>query len=168
MKRMLHRVVSTLNCEIVTADPNADVRDVSRPVAFEDDRNDLNKQISSKSSPSEISKESDSTNSRVELLMKLAQYTRDLCSNEFNISNITSHNNGDYIIPTYYMNEKNTKGKLFDIDFYWTILDSIRNLRELTPHQLELLKTLSHEKLIEIIHEYDHILKTFIPSLIME
>ena len=131
MKRMIHRVVTSLNYDIVDerklVSENRDISMIQK-----------SSKKSSKSSPSEISEVSNATNSQVYLLMKLAQSIRDLSLNMGTdiIPEISSHNNGDHIIPTYYMNEKNTKGKLLDIDFGWTIIDSIRNLRALTPYQL--------------------------------
>lgn len=126
----------------------------------------------SDSSKSSKSKESDDTNCRVCLLLNMAKSSLDLPLDTGITTEFISCNEikiiEDYIIPPYYMNEQNTKGKLLDIDFGWTILDSIRNLRALTLYQREFLKTLSHEKLLEIIHEYDNIMKTYIPSLIME
>ena len=74
----------------------------------------------------------------------------------------------NYIIPPYYFNEEKMKGKLLDIDFGFTIIDSIRNLRTLTLYQLEYLQSLSNEKLIEIIHEYDHVMKTYVQSLLQD
>ena len=137
----------------------------------------LPEQESSKLSSLNISQKTDSTSSRVVLLMKIAQSARDLSLNDVSLSTnvdvrdrmeVSRPVNSDYIIPQYYMNETNTKGKLLDIDFGWTILDSIRNLRPLTSYQCEFLKTLSDEKLIEIIHEYDHVMQSYIPSMVIE
>jgi hypothetical protein len=84
---------------------------------------------------------------------------------EYEHNGITNNN---YIIPPYYFNEEHRKGKLLDIDFGWTIIDSVRNLRPLTSYQLEFLQSLSSEKLIEIIHEYNRIMQTYVQSLILD
>ena len=172
IKRMYHRVISSNTLYIENPD-DEDAKYINDEIKMDLDIDNISMKnesniISSNISSLRISKETDTTNSRVGLLMNLAQSTRDLSLNTDILPEITSHNNGDHIIPPYYMNEKNMKGKLLDIDFGWTIIDSIRNLRPLTTHQLEFLKTLSDEKLLEIIHEYDHIMRTYIPSLILD
>lgn len=193
MKRMYHRVISSntlcmeehdngtkgIKDEIKLALETANLEtDNSISMILESNK------VSSKITSSNISQKTDTTNSRVFLLMKLAISARDLSLNASTSShpksqcdfiesnmNITSKftiHNEDYIIPPYYMNENNTKGKLLDIDFGSTIFDSIKNLRALNSYQLEFLKTLSHEKLIEIIREYDHVMRTYIPSMVIE
>ena len=175
IKRMVHRVLSsdTLFKEKVGVDH-------TQKNKFESEEHIsiiLSAQESSKLSSLNISQKTDTTSSRVVLLMKIAQSVRDLSLNDVSLSTnvdvrdrmeVSRPVNSDYIIPKYYINEQNTKGKLLDIDFDSTIIDSIRNLRALNPYQCEFLKTLSHEKLLEIIHEYDNIMRTYIPYMLQE
>ena len=92
MKRMIHRVVTSLNYDIVDerklVSENRDISMIQK-----------SSKKSSKSSPSEISEVSNATNSQVYLLMKLAQSIRDLSLNMGTdiIPEISSHNNGDHI-----------------------------------------------------------------------
>ena len=108
-----------------------------------------------------------STDVRVSKLLEIAQSIRNI-DLSFDEPDEVRPSSNNYIIPPYYFNEEKMKGKLLDIDFGFTIIDSIRNLRTLTSHQLEYLQSLSNEKLIEIIHEYDHVMKTYVQSLIQD
>ena len=149
---MYHRVVHpedshTINSTPASVDPVSDMSE------------------SPEMSPSYTS--SHKTDARVAKLLEIAQSIRniDISFDEPDESMPSSNN---YIIPPYYFNEEKMKGKLLDIDFGFTIIDSIRNLRILNLHQLEYLQSLSNEKLIEIIHEYDHVMKTYVQSLLQD
>ena len=74
----------------------------------------------------------------------------------------------DRIIPDYYINHTGIKTGALTFDFYDTILDSIRNLRTLNRHQKQYLKTISIDKLIQIIHTYDDIFDTYLKWLICD
>lgn len=72
--------------------------------------------------------------------------------------------NSEKIIPDYYLTNKCSPKKIFDIDFYSTIEDSIKNLRQLTFSQKEYLKN-NPEKQLEIILLYDIVMKTLIENM---
>ena len=73
---------------------------------------------------------------------------------DINIPNEYGLLNSEKIIPEYYLSRLEV-GKIFEIDFTFTIIDSIRNIRILTYYQKEHLKTLEKNELYEIILEYD-------------
>jgi hypothetical protein len=73
-------------------------------------------------------------------------------------------NNSENIIPNYYLTNKCSYKKLFVIDYYTTIEDSIKNLRPLTFSQKEYLRN-NPEKQLEIILLYDKVLKTLIEQI---
>ncbi len=63
--------------------------------------------------------------------------------------------NSEKIIPEYYLSNS-ASGKIIEIDFTNTIIDSIKNIRRLTYYQKEHLKSLKKNELYEIIIEYDN------------
>lgn len=73
-------------------------------------------------------------------------------------------NNSDIIIPDYYFTGKYYEGKLIHIDYFSTIVDSIKNLRELSESQITYLLK-NPKKQIDIIRLYDIVLKKFINDL---
>ncbi len=73
--------------------------------------------------------------------------------------------NSERIFGQYYLTGKNLNGKIVNIDFFFTILDNIRNIRPLNIYQLEYIKTISSEKLIIIINEYNKSMNIFLESL---
>jgi hypothetical protein len=118
---------------------------------------------------SDPSHKTNTTDVRVAKLMEIATSNSNIdISFDKPLLDESRSSSNNYIIPPYYFNEEKMKGKLLDIDFGWTIIDSIRNLRTLTPHQLEYLQSLPSEKLIEIIHEYDHVMQTYVQSLLQD
>jgi hypothetical protein len=72
----------------------------------------------------------------------------------------------DRIIPEYYINHTGIKTGALTFDYYETILDSIRNLRTLNRHQIQFLKTISNDQLIQIVHTYNDMFDTYVKFLI--
>jgi hypothetical protein len=72
--------------------------------------------------------------------------------------------NSENIIPNYYLTNKCSPKEIFVIDYYSTIEDSIKNLRQLTFSQKEYLKN-NIEKQLEIILLYDKVLETLIEQI---
>lgn len=66
----------------------------------------------------------------------------------------------DPIIPSYYLTDLRP-GQILQIDYYSTIQDSIRNLRKLTPYQLEYLKGATDAEKYELICLYDSVFYTY-------
>lgn len=62
--------------------------------------------------------------------------------------------NSDPIFNSYYLTGKNLYGKIFYIDFFETIKDDIKNLRNLSIFQKKYLETLDHKKMQELISIY--------------
>ena len=74
----------------------------------------------------------------------------------------------DRIIPAYYINEHGIKGGALQFSFYDSILDSIRNLRVLTPYQRTYLTQCSKEECLEMIREYNQVIQSFIDNQLLE
>jgi len=74
----------------------------------------------------------------------------------------------DRIIPAYYINEHGIKGGAFQFSFYDSILDSIRNLRALTPYQHTYLEQCSKEECLEMIREYNQVIQSFIANHLLD
>jgi len=74
----------------------------------------------------------------------------------------------DRIIPAYYINEYGIKGGALQFSFYDSILDSIRNLRVLTPYQCTYLEQCSKEECLEMIREYNQVIQSFIDNQLLE
>ena len=74
----------------------------------------------------------------------------------------------DRIIPEYYINHTGIKTGALTFDYYETILDSIRNLRTLNRHQMQFLKTISNDQLIQIVHTYNEMFDTYVKWLICD
>jgi len=74
----------------------------------------------------------------------------------------------DRIIPAYYINEHGIKGGAFLFSFYDSILDSIRNMRVLTPYQRTYLTQCSKEECLEMIREYNQVIQSFIANHLLE
>jgi len=66
--------------------------------------------------------------------------------------------NSDQIIPNYYFKEKDLEGQVLEHDFYFSILDSIRNMRVLSKYQIEYIKELKKEDYCELLNEYNKIM----------
>lgn len=58
--------------------------------------------------------------------------------------------NSPIIIPRYYQKKEE---KLLTVDYYFMILDDIRNLRKLNKHQLQFINALENDKKQKIILE---------------
>jgi hypothetical protein len=72
----------------------------------------------------------------------------------------------DNVIPKYYLTNVK-EGKLLFIDFFFTIKDSILNLRRLTLYQLEYMKNrASDEEKYEIICLYDKICNNYYDTML--
>jgi len=74
----------------------------------------------------------------------------------------------DRIIPAYYINEHGIKGGALQFSFYDSILDSIRNMRALTPYQYTYLTQCSKEECLEMIREYNQVIQSFIDNQLLE
>ena len=72
--------------------------------------------------------------------------------------------NSDRIFNSYYLINKNLKGKIFEIDFLYTILDDIRNYRKLSKYQLSYIKDIDSETKSMIINEFNEALDVIINS----
>jgi hypothetical protein len=72
--------------------------------------------------------------------------------------------NSQSIIPIYYLTNKCDKKKIFCIDYYSTIEDSIKNLRSLTPSQTQFLKE-HPEKQLDIIKLYGEVMENVVDNL---
>lgn len=72
--------------------------------------------------------------------------------------------NSEKSIPDYYLTGRCRRGTIFEIDYFSTIVDSIKNLRMLTENQLSYLKK-NPEKNHEIIILYNETLQNTIEIL---
>jgi hypothetical protein len=69
--------------------------------------------------------------------------------------------NSQRIIPNYYLTT-NMKNGLLTVDYHFTILDDIRNLRPLNPTQLKYIdENMSNEEKQEIIVEFNRAMESF-------
>lgn len=80
-------------------------------------------------------------------------------SNEYIPPEYPGLENSDRVFSRFYLTNQNLHGKIFDIDFLFTIEDNIRNLRLLNQYQLEYLNSLSQQQLIDLIIEYNEAYK---------
>jgi hypothetical protein len=74
--------------------------------------------------------------------------------------------NSEQIIPNYYLSGKDLKGKIFECDFHYSIIDSIRNMRILSKYQQEYVEKLEKEECYELLREYNKVMK-FMTEYIM-
>jgi hypothetical protein len=72
--------------------------------------------------------------------------------------------NSQSIIPEYYLTKKCSANKIFSIDYYYTIEDSIKNLRPLTFAQRQYLRE-NPERQLQIILLYDEVMKKLVDEL---
>jgi len=63
------------------------------------------------------------------------------------------------IIPEYYIKKTDIKIGALNFNFYDSIIDSIRNMRELSPHQMAFIEKCSTDEYMEIITEYNAVIK---------
>ena len=68
--------------------------------------------------------------------------------------------NSEEIIPKYYFSGKDLNGKLFECDFYYNILDSIRNMRVLSKYQQQYIEKLDKEDCYQLLREYNVIMES--------
>jgi len=73
--------------------------------------------------------------------------------------------NSDRIFGEYYLTNKNLNGKIFHIDFLYTIMDDIRNFRKLSKYQLSFISYVDHETKFMIINEFNNALNALVESL---
>ncbi len=73
--------------------------------------------------------------------------------------------NSDRIFGQYYLTHKNLTGKIFDIDFLYTITDDIKNFRKLSKYQLSFINNVDHETKFMIINEFNNALNALVESL---
>jgi len=104
-------------------------------------------------------------------LSKIVRKSPDILTKEENEEPIDTMNSfwgdsSDNVIPKYYLTNVK-EGEMFSIDFFFTIKDSILNLRRLTPYQLEYMKNrASEEEKYEIICLYDKVCNDYYDSLL--
>jgi hypothetical protein len=68
--------------------------------------------------------------------------------------------NSEQIIPNYYFTGKDLKGKMLECDFYFSIIDSIRNMRVLSRYQQQYIERLEKEDCYQLLHEYNRVMKS--------
>lgn len=74
--------------------------------------------------------------------------------------------NSPRIIPDYYISTcMNQDTNILRIDYKFTILDDIRNLRKLSKYQIKYIKNLSSEDKQEILEEYNRVIESFLSIL---
>ena len=76
-------------------------------------------------------------------------------SSSTKVPNTYGIENSDQIIPPYYLSGQDLHGRLFECDFHYSILDSIRNIRVLSKYQMQYVEQLNWEECQEIIREYN-------------
>lgn len=77
--------------------------------------------------------------------------------------------NSPRIIPDYYLSTyMNKDTNILKIDYKYTILDDVRNLRQLTKNQKKYIKNMSSEDKQEIIEEYNRVIEFFLSTLLPE
>jgi len=76
-------------------------------------------------------------------------------SSSTKVPNTYGIENSDQIIPPYYLSGQDLHGRLFECDFHYSILDSIRNIRVLSKYQMQYVEQLSIEECLEIIREFN-------------
>jgi len=72
--------------------------------------------------------------------------------------------NSDRIFGQYYLTNKNLNGKIFHIDFLYTIMDDIRNFRKLSKYQLSFIRNVDPETKSVIINEFNNALEVLVSS----
>ena len=72
--------------------------------------------------------------------------------------------NSERIFGQYYLTNQNLNGKIFNIDFLYTIIDDIRNYRKLSKYQLSFINNIDHETKFMIINEFNNSLNVLVNS----
>ena len=78
------------------------------------------------------------------------------CTTEWDPPTAYGLQNSKRVFGNYYLTGKQLKGKLFELDFYTTIVDDIQNFRTLSSFQMSYIKTLSHEDKQELFHLFNN------------
>jgi hypothetical protein len=74
--------------------------------------------------------------------------------------------NSPRIIPDYYLSTcMNQDTHILKIDYKYTILDDVRNLRKLSQYQIRYIQHMSSEDKQEIIEEYNRVIDAFLSTL---
>lgn len=74
--------------------------------------------------------------------------------------------NSERILPAYYFTGKNLNGKLFEIDYLFTIEDDIHNMRPLNDRQLAFIDALDGEEKQKIIVMMNYMMKNITESFL--
>jgi hypothetical protein len=104
-------------------------------------------------------------------ISKIVRKSPDILTNEENdqcidIMNSFWGDSSDNVIPKYYLTNVK-EGEIFSIDFFFTIKDSILNLRRLTSYQHEYMKNrASDEEKYEIICLYDKVCNDYYETML--
>lgn len=72
--------------------------------------------------------------------------------------------NSDRIFGQYYLTHQDLNGKIFHIDFLYTIMDDIRNFRKLSKYQLAFIRNVDPETKSIIINEFNNALNVLVNS----
>ena len=74
--------------------------------------------------------------------------------------------NSPRIIPDYYLSTcMNQDTHILKIDYKYTILDDVRNLRKLSQYQIKYIQRMNSEDKQEIIEEYNRVIDAFLSTL---
>ena len=76
--------------------------------------------------------------------------------------------NSEQIIPKYYFYGKDLTGKLLECNYYYTIIDSIRNMRILNNYQIQYIEKLDKEDCYELLREYNKMMKNVIDYILLD
>ena len=76
--------------------------------------------------------------------------------------------NSEQIIPKYYFSGKDLKGKILECDFFFTIIDSIRNMRILNRYQQQYIERLEKEDCYQLLDEYNKVMEYIIAYIMID
>ena len=93
-------------------------------------------------------------------------YTANKHASEWHPPSTHGLTNSSRVFGDYYLTGKDLVGKLFDVDFYFTIVDDIRNLRKLSPYQQTFIRSLPDEKKQELLEEYRACVESIIDNIL--
>ena len=92
--------------------------------------------------------------------------SNDPCLLEYMPPDTPGLQNSDRIFADYYFTGKDLRGRIFEIDFLYTIHDDIRNLRKLSKYQMEYIKGLDAEEkqvIIELFNDaHEFVMQTIL------
>jgi hypothetical protein len=87
----------------------------------------------------------------------------------YNVPNTHGIDNSEQIIPKYYITDKTSnREELLNFDFYFTIIDSIRNMRILSKYQMLYIEKLDNEKCKEIIQEFNKAMEVITEYVLLD